>query len=86
MIFSSVEFLIFLISSFLFYWFVFQKNLKAQNIFLLVISYFFYGWWNWHFLALIFISSAIDYVIGLQLGKDKSEKSRKILLAASIIV
>ncbi len=85
MIFSSVEFLLFLIFSFLFYWFVFQKNLKAQNIFLLVISYFFYGWWNWHFLALIFVSSIIDYILGIQLGKDKSNRTRKILITISII-
>jgi hypothetical protein len=35
MLFNPIEFLL--------YWFVFQKNLKLQNLFILVISYLFYG-------------------------------------------
>lgn len=49
------------------YWFVFQKNLKVQNAFLLLASYVFYGWWDWRFLSLIIASSAIDYWCGLKI-------------------
>lgn len=50
------------------YWFVFQKNIKLQNAFILLASYVFYGWWDWRFLGLIVLSSAVDYWCGLKLG------------------
>lgn len=69
MLFNSLEFLIFLPCVFLLYWGVFRKNIKARNLFLLIISYIFYGWWDWRFLSLIFISSIIDYIVGNQIGR-----------------
>lgn len=69
MLFNSLEFLIFLPLFFIGYWFVFQKNLKAQNAFILLASYVFYGWWDWRFLALIIASSAVDYWCGFRLGQ-----------------
>lgn len=68
MLFNSFEFLLFLPVVFLLYWFVFQKNLKAQNVFLLVVSYVFYGWWDWRFLGLIIASSLVDYWCGLKMS------------------
>jgi len=86
MLFNSIEFAIFLPIVFLLYWFVFQKNLRLQNFFLLVVSYIFYGWWDWRFLSLIIISSIIDYTVGLQLSKTREQQKRKLLLWTSIIV
>ncbi|GHB23862.1 MBOAT family O-acyltransferase [Mongoliitalea lutea] len=71
MIFTSVEFLIFLPLVFLAYWFVFQKNLKFQNAFILLASYVFYGWWDWRFLGLIIASSVVDYWCGLKIVSSK---------------
>jgi len=51
--FNSFEFLIFLPTVFILYWFIFQKNLKLQNLFLLAVSYLFYAWWDWRFLSLV---------------------------------
>jgi D-alanyl-lipoteichoic acid acyltransferase DltB (MBOAT superfamily) len=68
LLFNSFEFLLFLPIVFLLYWFVFQKNLKVQNAFLLLASYVFYGWWDWRFLGLIILSSAVDYWCGIRLG------------------
>ena len=65
MLFNSIEFAIFLPIVFLLYWFVFQKNLKLQNLFIVVVSYIFYGWWDWRFLFLIAFTSACTYVSGL---------------------
>jgi alginate O-acetyltransferase complex protein AlgI len=86
MLFNSFEYLIFLPIVFLLYWFVFNRQLKFQNIFLLIISYVFYGWWDWRFLTLIAFSSLVDYNIGLQLDKTKVVKKRKLLLYTSILV
>ena len=68
MLFNSLEFILFLPTVFILYWFVFQRNLKLQNILIVVVSYFFYGWWDWRFLGLIALSSAVDYWCGLRLG------------------
>jgi alginate O-acetyltransferase complex protein AlgI len=85
MLFNSIEFLIFLPTVFLLYWFVFQKNLKSQNLFILVISYVFYGWWDWRFLSLILLCSGINYLAGLALASHDNQKNRKLILALSCI-
>jgi D-alanyl-lipoteichoic acid acyltransferase DltB (MBOAT superfamily) len=53
---------------------------------ILIASYVFYGWWDWRFLSLIFISSITDYTIGLSLNKSKFKNRRKLLLYISLIV
>ncbi|NVK53910.1 MAG: MBOAT family protein [Flavobacteriaceae bacterium] len=73
MLFNSYEYLIFLPTVFLLYWYVFAKNLKARNIFLLLISYIFYGWWDWRFLGLIAFSSAVDYWCGIRLAVNSRQ-------------
>ena len=86
MLFNSVEFGFFLPIVFILYWFVLKRNLKLQNSFLLLASYFFYGWWDWRFLSLIAFSSLIDYLVGLGLDKQEKKSKRKLLLTISIIV
>jgi alginate O-acetyltransferase complex protein AlgI len=86
MLFNSLEFAIFLPIVFFLYWFITNKNLKTQNILLLIASYFFYSWWNWRFLFLIMISSFTDYFVGLGLSAKSDQKTRKILLFTSLII
>ena len=84
MLFNSLEFLLFLPTVFILYWFVFKK-ITTQNILILVSSYVFYGWWDWRFLSLILISTLIDYTIGLQLRKTSNLQRRKLLLSFSLV-
>ncbi|MEA2042355.1 MAG: MBOAT family O-acyltransferase, partial [Bacteroidota bacterium] len=86
MLFNSFEFAIFLPIVFLIYWFLLNKNLKLQNSFLILASYFFYGWWDWRFLLLIIFSSSIDFLAGLGMAKYKENNKRKLLLVLSILV
>tara|TARA_R110002074_G_scaffold393022_1_gene579156 strand:+ start:9260 stop:10693 length:1434 start_codon:yes stop_codon:yes gene_type:complete len=85
MFFNSIAFLLFLPTVFIIYWFLLKRNLKAQNILLLIASYFFYGWWDYRFLILIALSTVIDYVVGLKLQDETVDKKRKYLLALSLI-
>ncbi|MGB7441865.1 MAG: MBOAT family O-acyltransferase [Coleofasciculaceae cyanobacterium] len=62
-----------------------NRNTKAQNILLLVASYIFYGWWDWRFLSLLALSTVVDFSVGKQLQRTKSNHQRKVLLAISII-
>ena len=86
MFFNSIEFAVFLPIVFFLYWFVVSKKLKSQNFLLLAVSYFFYGWWDWRFLGLIFFSSIVDYLIGINLSSAKNQQKRKLLLYTSIAV
>jgi len=86
MLFNSLEFAVFLPVVFLAYWFFVNRNLRAQNLILLVASYIFYGWWDWRFLSLIIISSTADYIIGIQLSKIDKTRARKYLLIVSVFI
>ncbi len=85
MIFNSIEYFLFLPIVFILYWFVFKKGLKSQNLLILTSSYIFYGWWDWRFLSLIFLSTVVDYVIGLKIHQSTSIKTRTVLLWGSVI-
>ncbi len=86
MLFNSVDFTIFLPIVFCLYWFILNKDLRFQNLLIVSASYLFYGWWDWRFLCLIFISTLVDYTIGLKLQKQEKSLKRKILLVCSICV
>ena len=76
MLFNTIDFAAFLILVFSIYWLLQDTKLWYQNLFLLVSSYVFYGWWEWKFLVLIFSSSIIDYFIGIELGKSSKQKKK----------
>ncbi|MBU2929546.1 MBOAT family O-acyltransferase [Winogradskyella psychrotolerans] len=86
MLFNSIDFAVFLPIVFGIYWFIVSKKLKLQNLFIVLASYVFYGWWDWRFLALIAFSTAIDYAVGVALSKQKERTTRKVLLWISIVV
>jgi D-alanyl-lipoteichoic acid acyltransferase DltB (MBOAT superfamily) len=86
MLFNSLDFAIFLPIVFLLYWFVINRNLKLQNLLIVVASYTFYGWWDYRFLSLIFFSTIVDFTVGLSLNKTDNPGRRKFLLWISILV
>jgi D-alanyl-lipoteichoic acid acyltransferase DltB (MBOAT superfamily) len=85
MLFNSLEYFLFLPIVFFLYWFVFKKDFKLQNLLILISSYVFYGWWDWRFLSLIAISSGLNYILALKIDHSNNQRTRKLLLAASII-
>lgn len=64
MLFNSIEFLVFLPLVFILYW-TLAKNTKWQNLLVVVVSYIFYGWWNWRFLMLIAFTSFCSFASGI---------------------
>jgi alginate O-acetyltransferase complex protein AlgI len=86
MIFNSVEFAIFFPVVFLIYWLLLRKNIAMRNLFIIAVSYFFYGVWDWRFLFLILLSSAGDYILGALIHKAESQKTRKMLIITSLVV
>lgn len=86
MLFNSIEFAIFLPIVFLLYWFVFNKNIRLQNFFIVAASFFFYGWWDWRFLLLMITSASVDFLVGIKLKHQQNNRKRKFLLIASLLV
>ena len=96
MLFNSLEFAFFLPIVFLIYWFVLQRNLKLQNLFIVIVSYIFYGWWDYRFLFLIALTSFCSWYSGVLIGKCQSKaqttdtpkkvNTSKIILVSNIVL
>ena len=85
MLFNSIEFAIFLPIVFILYWFVFNRNLKIQNLFVVIVSYLFYGWWDWRFLLLIAFTSFCSWGSGLLIHKYRDTgRTARLISAANI--
>lgn len=57
---------------------------KWRSVHLLIVSYVFYGYWDWRFCSLLAISTVVDFIIGKNLYVATSQKTRKLLLWTSI--
>lgn len=93
MLFNSLEFAIFLPIVFLLYWFVFDYAIKRsihqlllQNLFVVIVSYIFYGWWDWRFLTLIALTSFLSWGSGLLIERHADTRTAKAYLAANITI
>ena len=61
-----------------------NKNLKLQNLLLLVASYYFYACWDWRFMFLLMFSTFLDYYTGLKIEESKNQNLRKFWLWLSV--
>ena len=81
--FNSWEFAIYLPVVLLTYY---ALNHRAQNIWLIIASYVFYGFWDWRFLALIAFSTLIDFFAAQQISDSKTKTRKKAFLLLSLSV
>ena len=81
MLFNSLVFAVFFIIVYTLYVIL---NHRWQNRLLLVASYVFYGWWDWRFLSLIFLSTTLDYYFGLKIHSAENQRKKKTFLFLSI--
>lgn len=65
------------------YW---RLGWRRQNVFLLLASYFFYGWWDWRFLLLMIFSTVIDYIIAQRIADETRPDRRRTLLIVSLCI
>ena len=62
---------------------------RAQNVWLLVASYFFYGYTDWRMTILLLIATITFYFLGLAINKvsgSKSQVSGKTLMVLGVIL
>ena len=86
MVFNSLPFILFFVIVFFVYWFPLKKNTKAQNVFLLVASYFFYGYADWKMLPLLMVATVVFYFLGIGISRSESEKKASWLRALGVVL
>lgn len=86
MVFNSFEFLIFLPLAFIIYW----KGARTpvqRNLFIVIASYLFYGWWDYRFLLLLAFTTACGFFSGILLERHEDNRPlRRFILWANVIV
>jgi alginate O-acetyltransferase complex protein AlgI len=81
MLFTTLTFLLFLPTVFAAYWLLGSQ--RARNGVLVAASYFFYGWWDFRFAALMAIASFVDFVAAIALERTDDLRKRRLILFAS---
>ncbi len=84
MLFNSFIFFIFLAIVWIIFYVLPSK--QGKNIFLLIASYIFYGYWDWRFCGLLLLSTVVDFFVGAALHRSDSERKRKGYLLLSMAV
>ncbi len=86
MLFSSLEFLFAYLPIVLLVYFI--SPVKFRNLWILLVSLFFYGWGEPVYVFLMLFTILFDYVCGYFVGKykDTHHKRAKIILIVSVIV
>jgi alginate O-acetyltransferase complex protein AlgI len=81
-LFNSISFLLFIAIVLLIYP---RLALRKQNLFLLIASYLFYGFWDWRFNFLILSSTTVDYFVGKKIFAARDHQQKRRFLLVSII-
>jgi alginate O-acetyltransferase complex protein AlgI len=82
MVFTELRFVWFFLLAFSVYWLL--KSNTWRKVWLLGCSYVFYGAWDWRFLALLWLSTGVDFAVGLTLARCKSLTARRVCLWLSL--
>ena len=82
MLFNSLTFVVFIALFFLLYAYFKHSPKNLRLGFLVVCSFFFYGWWDWRYIFLLIISGLIDFYAAQLM--QAFPKSRKLMLVLSM--
>ncbi len=85
MLFNSYGFAIFFAALLPAYWLL-NKWRRAQNVLLLAAGYYFYACWNPKFLALLVLSTVVDYACALCVDRVEDPRRRRAAVALSMIL
>ena len=83
---TSFSFLLFFPIVFLLHYLVFSKNKDVQNLFVVLVSCVFYGWWDWRFLGLVLLTAVSTYYSGVLMSRNQDTKVRKRINIAAIVL
>lgn len=84
MLFNQLEFFILFAVTMLFL--VTVRNFRAQKLYLLAASYYFYGYWDWRFLLLIAGCTVINWVAAEQIAATSNRHIRRVWITLALAV
>ena len=82
MLFTQTEFLCLFVA--VLAWTLTARTVRARNLGLLAASYYFYAWWDWRFLGLILLSTAVDFLVGRAMASAVGTARRRLLLVSLV--
>lgn len=77
MVVNSINFWLFFAAVLLPYFLLYKAGSKWQNVWLLLASYFFYGWADWRMLPLLAVTTLIFYGLGIGIEKNIESNPKK---------
>ncbi len=77
MVVNSNDFWIFFAATIIPYFLLFKAGSKWQNAWLLLASYFFYGWADWRMLPLLAVATIVFYWLGNAIGNNVETNPKK---------
>ena len=76
---SLIDFLILTLIALVIYYLL---TPRAQTLWLLLVSWFFYATWSWFYLAVLLVSTLLNFVLARQIERRKS----RVLFLAGIVI
>jgi alginate O-acetyltransferase complex protein AlgI len=76
MVFTSLAFAVFALIVLPLYWVL---DHKRQNLMLLAASYVFYGWWDWRFLLLLWLSTIVDFYVARRMNARQGAARKRLM-------
>ncbi len=86
MLFNSYEFMLLFLPIVLAAWWALGRWPSLRLAMLVAASYLFYGWWNWHFTALLAFSTVLDWQVGRWIERSQNARDRFAFLMISVVV
>ena len=83
MLFPTVTFAIFFLIVLPVSWALMTRQ-RTWRVWILLASYVFYGWWNWHFVFLLAASTVVNHVLALAIYRTQGQRARKGLLTLAV--
>ena len=87
MVFTSYFFIFYFLPVVLAVYYVLPNRTAWRNLWLLIASYVFYGWWNPWFVLLMLAATMINYVCGWLMSREGvGEGQRKMAVTAAVVL
>ena len=83
MLFPTITFAVFLVLVLVVHTVLLERP-TAWKASMLVASYVFYGWWDWRFLSLIWVSTIVDFMAGRAIHATDGMRLRRLWLCCSL--
>ena len=83
MLFPTVTFAVFFLIVLPVSWALMTRQ-RTWRVWILLASYLFYAWWNWHFVVLLAASTAVNHVLAVAIHRTQRQRARKGLLALAV--